>query len=717
MVREMLTGVRTWALHPFCDEPPICLAQRMAGQLITQETWPGSTPQTHPSNNPMALPMAGRYKRVPWPLPTEAVGLVSSMLQLHPAQRPSAASALQHDYFIGVAGSRRTRCHQKQMVTPFKVPRQIQAVKAAAAAKHTRPSAPQEGAFHTPPRAHAHRRQAPGTDASKQAKARPARPAPWALQKPAETGPASSRLTHAGPPGPVTDRLAEPAGTEPAPSRLMPAGCPEPTRLTDRLAEPAGPEPASSRLTPADPTGPALGQPMPGEPARPAPTAAAAGAKRALLTETTGPTGFPRPGPSAAAAPDATDAPAPQDCQCKGYCGNGPPTHCWVAGSYAQCTSQLPPLPGFDPPLCSKCACTTVGCTRQRRRGPFCFHHARLAAHGKFDELTAPLRLMRMLEIPLGKLLPTDVKVFLEVARAKDHPAVLIILAQLWVPQAVRCFAACLSRRTASAGSASSRPRANGANGARLAGGRGQGLTPAQLAAAVADTAQSLADHPQKCAESLACQQALAESGMQRLFGIGPVAQRLGVLEKRPGGRMALRKTGGNKACKQLLALRDWGQPKTTKAFCTAVMRADADLKSLGSWARLGGTYLRPHVLRKIALLWHQQGAPNIKFDDVPRSVWEACSPDQGQHLQCIPRSWSPRECCSIAPRVPVILYSMWACLLAVALREPGAEELMASPQAASVFRAEAAKLLRDAPVAPTPRQVIQAMLAAKGNP
>lgn len=702
MIREMLTGVKAWTLRPFCEEPPICLAQRMAGQLITQETWPGSAPQTLPSGDPMALPMAGRYKRVPWPLPVAAAGLVSSMLQLHPKQRPSAAKALTHDYFSGIAGTKPTRCHGKQAPTPYKAPRLIQAARAAAAVKRARPSAPQQDAFHTPPRAHAGRCQAPHSDPNKQAKAKarpassppvppePVRPTPWPATgapqqpvadrptEPAGTRPASSRLMPAGPPGPVADRLAEPAGTEPASSRLMSAGRPAPTEPTDRFAEPAGAEPASLRPTPAGP------------------------AEQALLTGPTGHPKFSRRGPSGAAAPDATDAHESQACQCKGSCGAGPSVHPWVAGRYAPCTSQLAPLPGSDPPLCIRCVCSTEGCGRQRRRGPLCFFHTQ---QGKYDQLGAPLRLMRTLAPHLGKLLPIDVQVFLEVARAEDHPAVLFILAQLWVPQAVRCFLACLSRRAAPAR-------------------RRQGIiTPAQLVAAVADAVQFMARHSQECEESLACQQSLQESGMQRLFGIGPVAQRLGVLTKESGGRVALHRstrattfriTRRVAACKELLALRKWGQPQTNETFAAAVERANADLQSLGSWARMQGAYLRPHVLRKVALLWHKQGAPNITLDCVPRSVWETCSPDQGGHLQCIPRSWSASECRSIAPQVPVMLYSMWACLLAVALREPGAEELMASPGAANEFRVKAAELLREAVAAPTPRQVIQAMLADK---
>lgn len=144
------------------------------------------------------------------------------------------------------------------------------------------------------------------------------------------------------------------------------------------------------------------------------------------------------------------------------------------------------------------------------------------------------------------------------------------------------------------------------------------------------------------------------------------------------------------------------------------MQKVEESLLQLGCWAQMRGTYLRRHVMRKVALLFQHKGLPTLDWQQVPRTLWERWGPDQGEHLHDAPSGWTAREWCELAPGVPPLLYSMWACLLAPALALPGAQDLLASPYAAACFRREAARLQRKLPICPTPLQVIRAMLAAQ---
>ena len=98
VVRELLTGWRPHEANP--DEEPLCMVQRLAGQLITPETWPGCGSQPHPAGagtraSGNALRIDPAPKRVPWPLGQGAVQLLQHLLALRPEDRCSDAEALQ----------------------------------------------------------------------------------------------------------------------------------------------------------------------------------------------------------------------------------------------------------------------------------------------------------------------------------------------------------------------------------------------------------------------------------------------------------------------------------------------------------------------------------------------------------------------------------------------------------------------------------------------
>ena len=334
---------------------------------------------------------------------------------------------------------------------------------------------------------------------------------------------------------------------------------------------------------------------------------------------------------------------------------------------------------------------------------------------------TSPvLRALNVLAPSLRRLLPADIQAFVDIARPDDHPAVLFVLAQLWAPRALAHFAQSISElsqpkpKPSKSRSVSSRP-------GRVTRGRGWNLTAAQFAAALGATVQFMASLPADDAEQIAVHHALLESGMHRLFGVGPVARRLGVIARDPHGTVVLGASADSwklikctKASRELLALSHWELPQTAEALCDTMRQVEESLLQLGSWAQMHGKYLRRHVMRKVALLFQRNGVPTLDWQQVPRNQWERWTPDQRERLHEAPNGWTASQWRELAPGVPPLLYSMWACLLAPALALPGAQDLLASPFAATCFRRELARLQREQPISPTPLQVIRAMLAAQ---
>ena len=55
VIRELVTGVCLHDCKTFGKDEPLVLVQRVAGQLITPESWPGCGSQPHPKEEPFEL--------------------------------------------------------------------------------------------------------------------------------------------------------------------------------------------------------------------------------------------------------------------------------------------------------------------------------------------------------------------------------------------------------------------------------------------------------------------------------------------------------------------------------------------------------------------------------------------------------------------------------------------------------------------------------------
>jgi len=456
---------------------------------------------------------------------------------------------------------------------------------------------------------------------------------------------------------------------------------------------------------------------------------------------------------SASARPIHTDevsaaTVAASRCTCPGSCGRGASQHPCLPRRkgavvwYGPC--QSPSEPGQQ--LCRFCRCSEPDCLRIRRRSAYCSVHREMRAKQKFSSMLPPALLaLRTLQHVLPRLLPADLQAFLQEVSVRDHPCVLTIAAQLWSPHAVRHFmsrlrhhhkpagqnckpkrpqAACRDRsRKPQAADQKSSERARKSQAADQEGSEseqrfGWDLTPAKLAMAVLDTTRHMA-HME--AEDLARERAsMQEGGICRLLGIRRVAARMGLITKAPNGKgdldlngTAFTITKNHTKCQEMLQMEPWPRPSSAAELADMLVRADGSLRSLGPWAQMGSssTYLAPHVLRKIAILFQQTCLPDMNWAEVPRHVWSLASPDQSQHLAALPKHWSSKQIADITPNIPLIQWSMWACLLDPALRLPGAQEWLASRHAAWQFAATARELEHAEGAAPTPSEVIKAAL------
>ena len=315
-------------------------------------------------------------------------------------------------------------------------------------------------------------------------------------------------------------------------------------------------------------------------------------------------------------------------------------------------------------------------------------------------------------------MLPADLRAWLQHARPNMPAALLVVLAQLWEPEAVAFAAAAFGSGTAPAKTK------------RALLPRGQAPQDLLLRAALVSATQNLSDLLQQDSPGAdtarAHRRILHEQGVGRVLGTQAVMQRIGLLSKDaegpltfPGGQptQRYRLCQGMPAPLAELAAKleqPWPQPASLGEYASFLERADADLRGLGSWAGMGGEYVRPHVLRKLALLMLEgDAAPRMDWKKVPRMTWLAASPDAKAQVAAIPQSWTMARIMAIAPRIKPSMCSMWVCLLGSAMaNDPTAQEEVqrGDSQAQRAFAHVAQELRQELGVTPSPRQVMQRM-------
>ena len=646
VIRELVTGVCLHECKTFGKDEPLVLVQRVAGQLITPESWPGCGSQPHPKEEPFELSISDPiYKRVPWRVCPEVAQLLSRLLALRPEHRCTAGQALRSSYFQQPVVPRRATFKGAPR-TPFKDPR------LAGTSTLLPPPPPPISVAGGPGRpAPAWPRAVPAGDAQAgQPRPRQARAAATS---------AAQRQLLSGPPNP---------GPDPGP-----AGAAFPRR---RLARPSNPVSQHGE----------------------AEAAPAAKAPRHVKPKISPPESKLRklslPGGKAlrAAAPPQPSAEAENACQCKGSCGRGATAHPVMRRGdgqkrwYGPCRFRA--QDGACESFCESCVCSAPSCSHVRNRGPFCHMHAR---QHQDRAVSLPVKALRILQNPLSKLLPMDLECFLHTATPDDHPAVLIIMALLWDPQAVQHFA---------------RKVGNTAKPIQLDGthraGRGWRLRADLLAAAVLDTLQEVG--------SSCC---VADP---RLFGPLRTAQKLRLIITHDEASPSRQPGKGTKEeygpCRELLQIHPLPKPESMDQFAAIVLQLDLSLQGLGTWSGMNGAYIRGHVVRKVAMLYHHHCIPELSWRLLPREAWLACSPDVGGHLLSLPASENMAQLHQWAPQLPLILYSMWACLLAPALAEPAAAAWLGTTHASREFRRTADTLRQLSNKVPTPLQVIKQILA-----
>jgi len=201
---------------------------------------------------------------------------------------------------------------------------------------------------------------------------------------------------------------------------------------------------------------------------------------------------------------------------------------------------------------------------------------------------------MALFQDTLVDMLPGDVACFLGECSLELHPVLLAILTQLWEPYVTQKFVS-LTKHI-------------------------KKLTGQRLATVflqVAQSLQQLIDQETIVRKAWLQTQIDQGAGSQRLLGFVAVAQRLGLFRKVAASHLpptftfgladdcTYAFTGETQHLDELVAAlpHAWAKPASPDEFADFCTRVDADLKGLPSWARMGGTFLRPHVLRKIALL------------------------------------------------------------------------------------------------------------------
>ena len=314
---------------------------------------------------------------------------------------------------------------------------------------------------------------------------------------------------------------------------------------------------------------------------------------------------------------------------------------------------------------------------------------------------------MAVFQDTLVDMLPGDVACFVAQCSLELHPVLLTILTQLWEPDVTQKFVSLTKNMK--------KP-----TGQRLAA----------VFLQVAQYLQQLTDQEAIVRKAWLQTQIDQGAGSQRLLGYLALAQRLGLFKKVAASHLpptftfgltddcTYAFTGETQHLDELVAAlpHAWAKPASPDEFADFCARVDADLKGLPSWARMGGTYLRPHVLRKIALLADKEFQWN-KTRMMRRDVWEQCCPDQHAYLHSIPQGWDMRRVAAIAPRISPMYYSMWACLFGAVTRDPRMREWLQAQVAAQTtapFNAAARSLITDMHgVTPAPARVVALAMAA----
>ena len=215
------------------------------------------------------------------------------------------------------------------------------------------------------------------------------------------------------------------------------------------------------------------------------------------------------------------------------------------------------------------------------------------------------------------------------------------------------------------------------------------------------------------------------ENGVQRILGPQALLLRLGLVEKNAKGTMELCANTRLQPsptsiahCEELVAKlgQPWEPPQHASQCEAFISKVQSDVRSLGSWSGMGGTYICPHVVRKVAIL------AGTKVMSASRATLLAASPDERNHLDTIPASWDIKRIKRIAPDLPPSLFSMWTCLLGPVLREETRLQqvvMNADMQFAQRSRTTSQALRAELGVTPSPKQVFRRTLAnmQEGDP
>lgn len=455
----------------------------------------------------------------------------------------------------------------------------------------------------------------------------------------------------------------------------------------------------------------------------------------------------PPPAPSTkkikkAADPDANEDSATPDadagiasaspglCQCNYNCRNTGGTHLRAADNSRPC--RLEPLPGLT--FCKSCKCQKTQCPFSKHRSAFCRRH-RVC---EFEDRN--LYVMSQLSATLSLLTPMDLVAFRDLPPTASFP-LLVVLAQLWEPEAVHHVLR------------------------RLRGHHQP--TASAIKGALTDALQHLSSQISNDTElgQLICErhEVLKENGACRLLGPASLCQRLRLIQKTQGGPLLLGIGGEHynwmddrvnvappppQTLKSQESARSRGARATAtpdalsplqrlvKAISTPQFSStelqnsdvlkilrdlDGSLQALPGWACMGtdSAYIRPHVLRKVRLwILHNHGPATNELLTLTRAQWASLSPDEGGHLTRIPAELTLDSVQSYVPKVDVMLWSMWCCLLGPCFRLPGAAEWFARDEQllAREWDAAARFLILQTPgCTPSPRQVTQHAMTATG--
>jgi hypothetical protein len=336
----------------------------------------------------------------------------------------------------------------------------------------------------------------------------------------------------------------------------------------------------------------------------------------------------------------------------------------------------------------------------------------------------------------LAKMVPVDITAYVTTAKVDMHPLVLLVLAQLWLPDSLTVFIETLGPDNTRVPSAT------------------------QIAEALLTAAQKHENPvPRTERARLSARAIFHEQGMQRFFGPSVLASRLGLGKikqktrrntkieqtkrtelgklrgtrqirrtckkaKRHTGALTLSEPEGKQSALQrlgrvedLLALLPafWPVPTSLAQLETHLLDLESLFSTFPDYFGFKGHYIRKHVLRKLCLLYLNE--PALKSADLESSVLLAkMAPDKhgllpraGRTSGEKPSQPSLKDIMAMTPALPPALLSMWACSFHSVLKARGAAEWVAKGDC-DRFRDCAASLAwSNGGCPPTPGQVIRA--------